>query len=379
MPESKKSLIINILRDSLVAALILFGVNRPIFSAEKWEATDLIIGVAVLLASTLFFRRRFPVTVLVVSVLLSILLMFSGVSGPVVGLAPALSIFSTSRSLTTRVFLATSSLTIFVLVGTFLFFAPFDLTDPALFAFAALQIIAVATGLAAKSRRENLKLLELRAQQAEESKESEARTRVGAERLRIARDLHDLIGHQLAASALHAELAERLVRNDPDSALESLGAIKQSARQSLGELAQMLRVLRDDDKFEALASMENVSSLIESHRNYGLEVIGQFDEGLSSLEASTQLVVYRCLQEALTNAGKYADPKEVKVAIISQAGELRIHITNEFNPASHKPLSGGYGLVGLRERVETVGGLVEVSDSDGFFELDIAIPLEDEA
>jgi signal transduction histidine kinase len=379
MYSRQKSWVVHALQDLLVAGLILFGVNRPIFSAEKWEVTASVLVIAALLAVSLFARRRFPVAVLVISIGLSVLLMIAGVSGPVVGLSPALSLFAASRALSTRMFLITSVLSISVLVGTFMFIYPFDLADPALFAFTALQVIAVATAVAAKSRRENIELLELRAVEAEESKESEARTRVGAERLRIARDLHDLIGHQLAATSLHAELAERLVEKNPDAALDSLGAIKRSARQSLSELAQMLRVLRDDDELETLASMENVASLIESHREYGLEVLEEIDGDLNGLEASTQLVFYRCLQEALTNAGKYSSPKSVRVGVKRTADELGISITNTFNSLETKPLSAGYGLVGLRERVESVGGDVQIRQQNGLFELSISMPIDRES
>lgn len=363
------------LQDAAIAGLILFGVNRPIFSAEKWEPSESMISIALVLAISLFFRRRFPVAVLVASIGLSVILMLLGVSGPVIGLAPALSLFAASRALTTQRFLLAALITIGVLVGTFLSFYPSDLSDPAVFAFTALQIIAVATALAAKSRRENIELLELRAIQAEESKESEARSRVGAERLRIARDLHDLIGHQLAATSLHAELAERLVHKDPEAALDSLGAIKRSARQNLGELAQMLRVLRDDDNLETLASMDNVSALIQGHREYGLEVEEQFEGELSGLEASTQLVLYRCLQESLTNAGKYATPKSVKVRVRRSTTEIRMMLSNSFDPLLTKPLSAGYGLVGLRERVESIGGKVSIAQQDGLFTVGLTIPL----
>jgi signal transduction histidine kinase len=375
MFQGQSKWVAHVLQDAAIGALILFGVSRPIFSAEKWQPTDSVISVALVLAISLFFRRRFPVTVLVASIGLSVVLMLLGVSGPVIGLAPALSLFAASRALTTQRFLVAALITVGVLVGTFLSFYPFDLSDPAVFAFTALQIIAVATALAAKSRRENVELLELRAIQAEESKESEARSRVGAERLRIARDLHDLIGHQLAATSLHAELAERLVRKDPEAALDSLGAIKRSARQSLGELAQMLRVLRDDDNLETLASMDNVGSLIQGHREYGLEVEVQFEGELSGLEASTQLVLYRCLQEGLTNAGKYASPKRVSVHVHRSPAEVRMKLTNPFDRLLAKPLSAGYGLVGLRERVESVGGVVSVSQQNSLFSLAISIPL----
>lgn len=378
MFQGQNKWVAHAIQDAAIGGLILFGVNRPIFSAEKWEPTESVISIALVLAISLFFRRKFPVTVLVVSIGLSVILMLLGVSGPVIGLAPALSLFAASRALTTQRFLVAALITVGVLVGTFLSFYPFDLSDPAVFAFTALQIIAVATALAAKSRRENVELLELRARQAEESKESEARSRVGAERLRIARDLHDLIGHQLAATSLHAELAERLVQKDPEAALDSLGAIKRSARQSLGELAQMLRVLRDDDNLEALASMDNVGSLIQGHREYGLEVVEQFEGELSDLEASTQLVLYRCLQEGLTNAGKYATPKKVNVHVHRSPNEIRMRITNSFDPLVTKPLSAGYGLVGLRERVESVGGEVSIAQQDGLFTLGLVIPLSRE-
>jgi signal transduction histidine kinase len=379
MSLGQRSLVKKAFADLLVTALILFGVNRPIFSADKWGVTQGMIVIALLLGVALFARRRFPISGLVISVILSMMLIASGVSGPVTGLAPALSLFTASEHLSTRRFLGVAAFSIASLVGSFILFEPVTLSDPALFAFIALQIIAVATALAAKSRRENLQLLELRALQAEESKESEARSRVGAERLRIARDLHDLIGHQLAATALHAELAERLVENSPDAAVDSLRAIKDSARQSLGELAQMLRVLRDDDEPRTLASMANIYSLIESHRNYGLEVIERLDKDLTGLPAAVELVVFRSLQEALTNAGKYSTPKKVELEIKRQPDSLELHLANKFSSDVSKTLSAGYGLLGLAERVEAIGGLVQISKQDGEFEISISIPLNSEA
>ena len=199
------------------------------------------------------------------------------------------------------------------------------------------------------------------------------------ERARIARELHDLVGHSLAIIVLQAQAAGRVLPTDPDRAREVLEAIERLGRDGLGELRRLLGMLvPDDDPTPAVPSLENLDDLVGRFADAGLPVELTVHGTTRRLPSGLDLSAYRIVQEALTNALKHAGPTRARVDI-SYAGEtLEIRVADDgHGPVRHGTGRVGHGLIGMRERVALYGGqLLADAGPDGGFEVVARFPLE---
>jgi signal transduction histidine kinase len=273
-------------------------------------------------------------------------------------------------------------------------------------ALAALGALAVAAGDGARSRREYLTEVESRARRAEQDREADALRRVTEERLRIARDLHDAVGHQLALIAVQAGVAAHLLDSHPARARESLSHVRAAARTALSELRDTIGLLRrpGDDLVptDPLPGLSGLPDLIAAFRRTsnppdpthppGATVAGGRSvtvetvtvEPADSLAVPTvvDLTAYRVVQESLTNACKHAGSAAVHVRLRYAADFLELRIDNGplGRPAPSPPLgprsaSSGHGLVGMRERIEALGGLLVAGPRpDGGFRVTAILP-----
>ena len=189
---------------------------------------------------------------------------------------------------------------------------PVPITDPALLAPIVWSASAVAVGDAIRSRRAYVAAVEERARRAEETREEEARRRVAEERLRIARDLHDLVAHRIAVVNVQAGLAAHLLRADPDQAEEALRVVRSSAGSVLDELGQLLSVLRRHDDGEPDSAptdptpgLADLPALVASFADAGSAVTWQTAGQARPMSDGMALTVYRTIQEGLTNAHKH--------------------------------------------------------------------------
>ncbi|MGZ8804073.1 MAG: sensor histidine kinase [Microbacterium sp.] len=243
---------------------------------------------------------------------------------------------------------------------------------------------AAALGEASRSRRAYIDAVTERAERAERTRELEAERRVTEERLRIARELHDAAGHQMAAINLNAGVAKNALPGDPDRAIEVLSGIQQSARAVLGEISALLQLLRgtpvdaDAGSLAPVATWANVPSVVESFRRTGLTVTGALPEAIDGLTGAVDVVAYRVVQEGLANAMKHGDGTATLSAEVVD-GELHVRIENPIGRSHEPPPSGRYGLIGVGERVASVDGAVEwhrEARRDGTaFVLDVFLPL----
>jgi signal transduction histidine kinase len=210
------------------------------------------------------------------------------------------------------------------------------------------------------------------------------------ERLRIARELHDHLAHQLSLIALHAGAARLAIRDHPDRVAEAIGTIEETARASAGELNRLLGVLRHDDDegrppLLPEPGLSDVEVLVATAKSAGLPVRLAVDGSPSRLSPSMQTSVYRIVQEAVTNVVKHAGNVETSVALHYRPDALVVEVTDEGSrPASAAPFRSqeakpagadravaprmGQGLVGMAERVASFGGRLEAGprDSGGF-------------
>ena len=199
---------------------------------------------------------------------------------------------------------------------------------------------------------------------------------VDAERARIARELHDVLAHSLSAMTLQASAAEDVLRTDPDRAARAMHDVAETGRRALAETGRLLHLVRDSDDELGLGpdlGLSRLEELVEQFRRAGLAVDLQVT-GLAGLPAGVDLSGYRILQEALTNALKYAVDRAVTVRVEADAVELRLQVENRGRPGPG--VGGGLGLVGMAERVQVYGGRLEHGFTrDGRFLLQVSLPL----
>ena len=227
-------------------------------------------------------------------------------------------------------------------------------------------------------RRERIAELEERARRAEREAERDRRLAAAEERSRIARDLHDSAGHAINVILVHAGMGRLQAERDPASARQAFATIEEVARETVSEIDQMVRALRDDgsrDGVEPPPGLAALDALAERHRAAGLRVTTAVRGDRRPLPPGVDRGAYRILQEALTNAARHGGGSaRVEVAFAEDALELAVD-----NPlgAAARNGGGGHGVVGMRERATLLGGRLEAGARGGRYELRVSLPLEE--
>jgi signal transduction histidine kinase len=242
---------------------------------------------------------------------------------------------------------------------------------------AVLVLLPGAVGIYVRTRAQLLTALRERAERAEAEQELLARDAVLTERTRIAREMHDAVGHRVSLMVLQAGAIEMAAR-DPDRVEQLAGQVQTAGRQALDELRQMVGVLRDGEAEDAPLApqpgLDALPRLVDESRQAGMAVeLTGLPDG-THLDPAASRAAYRIVQEALTNAGKHAPGAEVCVTVEQRPGELVVRIVNGAGRTS-EAVSGGFGLVGLGERVRTLGGRMTAGPRlDGGFEVEAVLP-----
>lgn len=240
-------------------------------------------------------------------------------------------------------------------------------------AFVALPL---ALGVASHDRRAHTKALVERAEAAERSREEEALRRVGEERLRIARDVHDVVAHAMVAINVQAGVGAHLLERDPEQARSTLRDIKRVSGAALGDLRSMLGLLREGDEPDEAGSsaptrptqsMAGIEDLRESLGAAGVRIDIDLDPAIEALPATVGATGYRIVQEALTNVMRHVGPTSAQVRATLHEDVLRIEVDND-QGLGRTPLDRtgtGNGLRGMRERAVAVGGSLDAGPRDG--------------
>ncbi|MFJ9360729.1 sensor histidine kinase [Streptomyces mirabilis] len=230
-----------------------------------------------------------------------------------------------------------------------------------------------ATGAALRIHREHWLTLEERAESAIATREIEATRRVTEERLRIARDLHDVIGHQVAMLSLHLGAAEIGLPADAESSRQALVSARSSARAVVVETQRILALLRladdisEDEALRPTPALSGLEGLIASFESIGLDVHPSIDIPAGFVEPSVGVTVYRVVQEALTNAYRHGEGAAT-VDVGQRDGRICVTVENRVGHSLRGSGSGsGLGLVGMRERVESSSGRLTIDSDDGRF------------
>ncbi|MFD6289353.1 sensor histidine kinase [Streptomyces sp. NPDC060205] len=241
--------------------------------------------------------------------------------------------------------------------------------------------MAAGVGDAVRSHRAYISAIKERAERAERTREEEARRRVAEERLHIARELHDVVAHHIAVINLQAGVAEHLLSTRPATATEALAEVRRASRTALEELGGLLGVLRSQDEgrppTEPSPGIAQLSQLIDTYRSAGLKVHWTPGCDMPPLPASTDLVAYRLIQEALTNAHRHGTGT-AEVTVTQTRTALTLNIANPVprRPALPEQGGTGLGLIGMRERAHAVGGILRTGpDDDQRFHVRATLPL----
>ncbi len=366
-------------RDLITFALLVpfaFVPFAGVFTAP-WVKVFLIAqALAVVLT-----RRRWPMIGLAVAAAFFLAAIGLGVASPAPAVAVAVAVFAVALRMERRPALITVLATLVVLLAAIVLFDRADLLDPRAFSLATIVAAAGGLGDAARSRRDYIVAITERALRAERTRENEAQRRVAEDRLRIARDLHDVVAHQIAVINLHAGVASSTLRARPDAADESLRTIRQASRAVLTEIGDLMAMLRAESaggerlELAPIAGIDRLDELVAGFADVGLMVDSEFDGSLADVPPAVDLVAYRVVQEGLTNAHKHGSGTAT-LRVRRGVDGLCLRISNPRPRSESEESLSGYGLRGLRERVESVRGKTRIDTSDAaVFVLEVTLPL----
>jgi signal transduction histidine kinase len=227
------------------------------------------------------------------------------------------------------------------------------------------------TSRAAESARE-------RAERAEHEREEKARLAVADERARIARELHDVVGHSVSVMTVQASAVRRLLDPDQEKVNAALLVVEDTGREALAEMRRMVGVLRHPEEAPALApqpSLEQLERLVEHAREAGLPVELRIEGKPVPLPAGVDLTAYRLVQEGLTNALKHARAQRAEVVVRFGDGQVELTVSDD-GPGGGDGDKGGHGLVGMRERMSVYGGELEAGPRrEGGYRLRAKLPI----
>ncbi|BCY09538.1 sensor histidine kinase [Actinoplanes sp. L3-i22] len=331
-----------------------------ILKMEQTALTGLALAFAGIVAAAVLARRRFPRGSLAVVTALACGTL--AVDPPVPGVFIAAGVLLYSAALYSPVrrpwFYARAVFVALMVAGTIFHFTTWwNLNLLGLFAWV---FGGAGVGDSIRMRRAYVAAVVERARQAELTREEEARRRVMDERLRIARELHDVVAHHIAVISVHAGAATHALQGQPEKVWPVLGHIREAADTVLDEIKSVISVLRDPgelDSTEPTPGLDRLPELLTTLRTMGFAVRHQQHGDARRLPAVTDLAAYRIVQEALTNAHKYGDGSAL-LDVTYAPGTVSVQVTNKIAWPRSKATGSGYGLIGMQERASAAGGTV---------------------
>ncbi|PKV87062.1 sensor histidine kinase [Streptomyces sp. TLI_146] len=250
-------------------------------------------------------------------------------------------------------------------------------------------ILAWVLGDSMRTRRAYFAQLEERAARLEKEREAQAKVAVAAERARIARELHDVVAHNVSVMVVQADGAAYVMESAPDQAKIALETISMTGRQALAEMRRLLGVLRTGEHREAgeyvpQPDVEQIEELVEQVRTAGLTVDFKIEGTPRPLPSGVELTAYRIVQEALTNTRKHGGPEAgASVRLVYFDDGLGLLVEDDGRGAAHEMYEDGgadgqgHGLIGMRERVGMVGGTLDAGPRPGGgFRISALLPLK---
>ncbi|MFD7077232.1 sensor histidine kinase [Nocardioides sp. NPDC059952] len=360
-------------RETLVALFAGMAFFAPI-SDGVGERTPLGYALIAAYTALLLVRTRFPWAVLAGAVALQCALVLTFTTSPVSTLALLIAVYTVSARSPWRI-----AVSMGVLVAAALLITLGVVIGGLIVRYSvpvAVQVaLAVALGQTARIRAAYIAEITDRALRAEATREAEARRRVAEDRLRIARDLHDAVAHQITVISLNAGVASSAIADRPDAAREALQTIRESSRLVLREIGDMLATLRSPEETPeapAARGLTAVPDLIGQFERSGLAVTYEMSGDPAPISTAVDIVAYRVIQEGLTNALRHG-PGTADLEVEIGPRRVSIRLSNPLVKQSHA--GTGHGLVGMAERVASVRGAVEYGVTEGSFVVAASLPI----
>jgi signal transduction histidine kinase len=367
---------------ALGMTLLLAGIAVSSSANQDGVGRQVVVPLAFALSQgvPLLWRRRRPMLVLAI-VVASALLLWTAAGTR--GAPPAVLIaLYTVASLTDR----RTSLRALVLASLVVLPYAADTTAPLRggrepFQFVrlgfqeAVIVAAWLAGEAVRARRQYLAQLEMRAAQLEHERETEAARAVAEEQTRIARELHDVIAHNVSVMVVQAAAADEVFDDRPDEARAALRSIDATGREALAELRRLLGGIRPDEtELEPQPSLARLEDLVEGVRGAGVRVVVGVSGKPRRLPPGIDLSAYRIVQEALTNVLRHSGASEVRVGVTYEPDAVVLTIADNGHATQNGEPQPGNGLLGMRERATLAGGTFEARARAGGFVVRARLP-----
>ncbi|WP_166353966.1 sensor histidine kinase [Phytoactinopolyspora limicola] len=358
---------------TLATALLVIG-GTAVTGANDVSVVGWILMAAA--SAAVFFRRDYPIAVAVFTLVTSaIYLVMPDRDGPII-VAFAIALYTV---------MAAGRFAAGILIGATAVVAAFygeyatdteNLGDLGVVFFASWLVSVMAIGGAIHSRRAYLR-------EMEQAREEEVRRRTTEERLRIAHEVHDVLGHTISLINVQASAALHRLPKDPGQATEALSTIKASSHEALRELRSTLGGLRDVDGAAPMApapTLGRVGELVDRTSSADLSVALEVEGAPRELTPAVDLAGYRIVQEALTNVTRHSGARAANVRIAYGDDTVRVEITDDGSGATPDAGDGdgwqGSGIIGMRERADSVGGELSAGPSpDGGFVVRARLPI----
>ncbi|HEX2299087.1 MAG TPA: histidine kinase [Pseudonocardiaceae bacterium] len=371
---------------------LVFGVLAAAITADLGSAgpvPDAAYLFAVGFGALMLVRRRWPIGTLLVTT--AGLLVYYALEYPPVGLAVPVAAALYSAAEAGRLRWAVGTAAGLVVVSTFFRIREGDdiayLLGYELAVTATLMAAVIALGDSVRSRRGWQVELRRQARVAELEREQEAARRVEQERLRIARDLHDVLAHTISIVSLHSDVAREALRVDPDAAQNALHAVRAATNDASRELRATLELLREPGagaSREPPAGLDGLDDLVRSAAEGGLTVRVHTTGEPFALPAVVEAAAHRVVQESITNVLRHAGARTATVELRYAGDALTVRVTDDGSGCAGSPRagstgpggSGGYGIAGMRERVALLGGVLRAGRRpEGGFVVEASFPL----
>ncbi|MEO3858886.1 sensor histidine kinase [Acrocarpospora sp. B8E8] len=358
-----------------IAPLVLFClaavpeyVNDPLMAPSVRLGVPGAIALSVMLLGPLAWRRNYPRAVFAAVAGISLVQWLVGIEPLPANLAVLVGMYGVAARCRLEWAIAAA---VVAEIGTYLALRTWNDLTLEIFLNASVFVTAIwIGGIYTNIRQRYVQGLEDRAERAERERDQQALIATAAERARIARELHDVVAHNVSVIVVQADGAGYAIDNDPEQARRAVQAISATGRQALTEMRRLVGVLRDDtagtEDYQPQPGLGQLEELVRQVRESGLPVDMTVEGDLSGLPEGEQLVIYRIVQEALTNTLKHGGPQaRADVRVEAGGREIVIRVVDDGRGAAALVSEGGHGLIGMRERVTMYGGTMDASPRTG--------------
>ena len=355
--------------DGVLAAVLGIPALVPALAAGDYQ----LVAVTLALVIPLVFRRDYPVAAFAIAIAVGGLQVLLDINVTTIDAAILVLLYTLAAYSRRRMSVAGLAICLIGSAAAVARWTPSDIglshwISVGLVAFAGSSLVAWVLGDSMRYRRGYYAALEDRAARLERERDAQAQIAAAAERARIARELHDVIAHNVSVMVVQADGASYALDSSPERARQALGAIASTGRQALAEMRRMLGVLRSDEDATGvvpLPGIEQLGELLEQTRASGLAVSFTVQGVPGPLPGGLALAAYRIIQESLTNTRKHGGTQASARVLLRYCEDvLMLQITDDGRGATEAD-GAGHGLTGMRERVALYHGTLRAGPRPG--------------